>query len=48
MAKAKVEVKELTYKDVWDTLSKIDCSDHIEKKMNLSYLSWAWAWGMGL
>lgn len=38
--------KELTYKDVWDTLSKIDCSDHIEKKMNLSYLSWAWAWGI--
>ena len=38
--------KELTYKDVWDTLSKVDCSDHIEKKMNLSYLSWAWAWGI--
>ena len=38
--------KELSYKDVWDTLSKIDCSDHIEKKMNLSYLSWAWAWGI--
>ncbi len=33
--------KELTYKDVWDKLSKIDCSDKIEKKMNLSYLSWA-------
>ena len=38
--------KELTYKDVWDKLSKIDCSDKIEKKMNLSYLSWAWAWGI--
>lgn len=38
--------KELSYKDVWDTLSKVDCSDHIEKKMNLSYLSWAWAWGV--
>jgi hypothetical protein len=38
--------KELTYKDVWDTLSKVDCSDHVEKKMNLSYLSWAWAWGI--
>ena len=38
--------KELTYKDVWDKLSKIDCSDKIEKKMNLSYLSWAWAWGV--
>ena len=38
--------KQLTYKEVWDTLSKVDCSDHIEKKMNLSYLSWAWAWGV--
>ena len=38
--------KELSYKDVWDTLSTVDCSDHIEKKMNLSYLSWAWAWGI--
>mgnify|MGYP003112837949 CR=1 FL=1 len=38
--------KELTYKDVWDKLSKIDCSDKIQKKMNLSYLSWAWAWGV--
>lgn len=37
--------KELTYKDVWETLSKIDVSDKVEKKMNLSYLSWAWAWG---
>ena len=38
--------KELTYKDVWNKLSKIDCSDKIQKKMNLSYLSWAWAWGV--
>jgi len=38
--------KELTYKEVWDNLSKIDCSDKIEKKMKLSYLSWAWAWGV--
>jgi len=37
--------KELTYKEVWDTLSNVDCSEHIEKKMNLSYLSWAWAYG---
>ena len=33
-----------TKKSVWATLSAIDCSDHIEKKGNLSYLSWAWAW----
>lgn len=28
----------------WQTLSKIDCSKHTEKKGNLTYLSWAWAW----
>ncbi len=25
-------------------LLKINVNDHIEKKNNLSYLSWAWAW----
>ena len=34
-----------TYESVWKTLSSIDISEHIERKMNLSYLSWAWAWG---
>lgn len=33
---------------VFEILSKVDCSKHIEKKSNgkveLSYLSWAWAW----
>ena len=28
----------------WKTLSAIDCSNKVEKKGNLSYLSWAWAW----
>ena len=32
-------------KQVWQTLSAVDVSDHIEKKGNLSYLSWAWAYG---
>ena len=32
-------------KTVWDTLSALDVSKHVQKKMNLSYLSWAWAWG---
>lgn len=32
--------------EIWQTLSAIDVSDHIEKKQNLSYLSWAWAWGV--
>lgn len=31
-------------KSVFETLSAIDVSDHIEKKNGLSYLSWAWAW----
>jgi len=31
---------------IWDVLSKIDCSKHIEKKGNLTYLSWAWAYGI--
>jgi len=35
-----------TSADIWQTLSKIDVSDHIEKKNDLSYLSWAWAWGI--
>lgn len=33
-----------TKKSVWATLSAIDCSDHIEQKGKLNYLSWAWAW----
>jgi len=31
-------------KSVWATLSAIDCSDHVEQKGKLTYLSWAWAW----
>jgi len=27
-------------------LSRIDVSNHVEKKGQLSYLSWAWAWGV--
>lgn len=34
------------YADIWKTLSKIDVSKHVEKKNGLSYLSWAWAWGV--
>ena len=33
-----------TKKSVFETLSKIDVSDHVEQKMGLSYLSWAWCW----
>ena len=34
------------YAHIWKTLSKIDVSKHVEKKNGLSYLSWAWAWGV--
>jgi len=34
-----------TTPSVWEVLSKIDVSEHTEKKGNLTYLSWAWAWG---
>lgn len=29
---------------VFETLNKINVNDHTEKKGNLTYLSWAWAW----
>lgn len=31
-------------KSVFDTLSEINVNDKVEKKSNLTYLSWAWAW----
>ena len=31
-------------KSVFEVLNSIDCSNHIEKKNGLTYLSWAWAW----
>jgi len=37
---------EPTYASVWKTLSAIDCTDKAEKKNGLTYLSWAWAWGI--
>jgi len=30
--------------EIWKTLSAIDCSEHVEKRNGLSYLSWSWAW----
>jgi len=33
-------------KSVWETLSAINVNDHTEKKNGLTYLSWAWAWGV--
>ena len=31
-------------KSVFETLNAINVSEHIEKKGQLSYLSWSWAW----
>jgi hypothetical protein len=31
-------------KTVFETLGSLDVADKIEKKNNLSYLSWSWAW----
>lgn len=33
-----------TSKSVFHTLNEINVQEHIEKKKDLSYLSWAWAW----
>ena len=35
-----------TLAEIWKTLSAIDCSAHTEKKQGMTYLSWAWAWGI--
>lgn len=39
-------MSEPTYQDIWNTLVQVDVSKHVEKKNGLSYLSWAWAWGV--
>lgn len=31
-------------KSVFEVLNAIDCSEHLEKKNGLTYLSWSWAW----
>ena len=36
----------LTYEKIWQTLIAVDVSKHVEKKNGLTYLSWAWAWGV--
>ena len=38
--------EETTYQKIWQTLSSVDCNEHTEKKGNLTYLRWAWAWGI--
>jgi hypothetical protein len=36
----------MSEKTSWQILSAVDVGDKIEKKNGLSYLSWAWAWGV--
>ena len=38
--------KKTTTKSVFATLNAINCNEHTEKKGNLTYLSWSWAWQM--
>ena len=33
-------------KSTWDILNEIDCSKYTETKQGLTYLNWAWAWGI--
>ena len=35
----------MTHETIWTKLSVINVNDKTEKKGNLTYLSWAWAWG---
>jgi hypothetical protein len=45
-AKQKNDKSNPTYKEIWDCLSRVNCSEHTESKNGLTYLSWAWAWGI--
>ena len=38
------DIGDPTLRTIWETLSKIDCSEHTEDKGGLTYLSWAWCW----
>jgi len=38
--------KQATAADIWKTLSKLNVDEHTEDRNGLSYLSWAWAWGI--
>ena len=40
------DIGDPTLQTVWETLSKVDCSEHTESKGGLTYLSWAWCWGL--
>tara|TARA_R100001510_G_C7650524_1_gene208053 strand:+ start:1066 stop:1758 length:693 start_codon:yes stop_codon:yes gene_type:complete len=35
-----------TFEEVWKTLSAVNVNEHTDEKQGLTYLSWAWAWGI--
>ena len=45
MASQKTETKSFP-RQVWETLSAINVNEKAEKKLGLTYLSWAWAWNV--
>ncbi len=40
------EAMPVTSSEVWNVLSAIDCTEHAQSKNGLTFLSWAWAWGI--
>jgi hypothetical protein len=44
MANSIMDNKEISFKEIYKTLSSIDVSSFTEKKNNLTYLSWSHAW----
>ena len=38
--------KNPTAAEIWNTLSQVDVNEHTQDKGGLTYLSWAWAWGV--
>ncbi len=39
-------INDLTYGEIWKTLSSVDVQDHTAERGNFTYLSWSWAWGV--
>lgn len=39
-------MSEHSYSEIWATLSSVNVNDHTKQKNGLTYLSWAWAWGV--
>ena len=37
-------MEQVQKKSVFETLNAVNCNDHTERKGQLTYLSWAWAW----